>query len=643
MKKMTFLAVSVAMALTGCGGGGGSDSSGQTTAQSTTITGFDGYFKQAVLFDDVNNDGVLTVGTDIVFGLTDANGQYQLTQDVTGTLALQTLTPGGNAQSALADYDAETYAGKYTIDMDSPSQAMAHEVVFRAPTSSTVVSPITDLVAIKMSSDSTLSEDEAKAAIAAALGLSDSVDDVYSDFVSGAEANSSLHKVAQMLTESKAAADAASQDYEELADTIVEAAKTTVDSMDETELASTNYVPVVTIDEGTTTIASNYQMTADGEVVTALQEQLSALNISEDDNFAGLSLDVSSLFSDEDNASPTVSVNETELGDSGITLTASSGTLVLGAVNPVADSGEFTITLQASDLDSQKNIISTKSVVLTVTITASNQAPVVVTDTQTTLQTIVDGWQLQQGTQFEQTLSLASLFSDVDGEITEYESGSIDIEGLTLTIDQSQAIATISGTPTQAYSAGVTFQINARDEDGAASQAAEFTLPEVLEGQETEVETHSLEGTTWYRLEHGSSNGSTEQNYSSVWCDTFRFEDGLIYENVRSSDNLTQCSEATQLASGASYVVDGDNLVATFYDPDEGGNVEVTLSVSDASAISSGAQTLLWTVEEDGEAETERYTFFSNIDDAEARIQLKSDDDGDTRYFPMILPTQKRW
>lgn len=93
--------------------------------------------------------------------------------------------------------------------MDHPAQAMAHELVFRAPTSSDVISPITDLVAIEMAKGtdaSPVNEEEAVAIVSTALsGTDEAPIDPYSDFVSGSDANAELHKTAQILTESKAA------------------------------------------------------------------------------------------------------------------------------------------------------------------------------------------------------------------------------------------------------------------------------------------------------------------------------------------------------------------------------------------------------------------------------------------------------
>ena len=59
MKKVSLLAASVAFALTGCGGSDG-DSSGAAPG-GVVITGFDGYFNQAIAFQDTNNNGQLDI------------------------------------------------------------------------------------------------------------------------------------------------------------------------------------------------------------------------------------------------------------------------------------------------------------------------------------------------------------------------------------------------------------------------------------------------------------------------------------------------------------------------------------------------------------------------------------------------------
>ncbi|WP_136487248.1 hypothetical protein [Vibrio sp. H11] len=499
MKKMTFLAVSVALALTGCGGGGGSDSSGQTAAQSTTITGFDGYFNQAVLFDDTNNNGLLDIGTDTLFGLTNENGQRVLPAgtEIAGSLALQTLTPGGAMQTALANLEPETYAGKYTIDMDNPGQAMAHELVFRAPGSSQVISPVTDLVAIAMSNDSTLSEDDAKQSVALSLGLTEEqADDVYSDFVDGNKANRKLHKVAQILTESKADAQTKGNDYSTHASQIALAAQSTVYNMDDAQLASDTYKPVVPVNgDSVGTVISNNQLITDTATVDNIQTRLTELNVAEGENFSGATLDLSGLFRDTDLAdgiAPVITVKESSLGTTGIALSVSDQILSLAAVNPVASGGEYTITLQASDRDANGDKIGAPvAVVLNLTIVSANLAPVVESGELSRIQSIIDGWQLQQGSAFEQTLSLAGLFSDSDGTISDYQVGTISADGLSINVDASQAVITIAGTPNKAYPAGQTFVVYGLDNE-RAKVSASFTLPEIVEGVEPEPETPEL-------------------------------------------------------------------------------------------------------------------------------------------------------
>lgn len=200
MNKVSLLAASVAFALTGCGGSDGGSSDGPS---GVTITGFDGYFYNAVVFEDSNNNGLWDT-QEAVLGLTDVNGQVTLTEKPANPLALQTITPNGAKQQQLIALD-DKYAGTYTVDMDHKGQAMTHELVFRAPTSSNVISPITDLVVLEMANNASLTEEEAKANVNLALGGTDEAPiDLYSDFVEGNARNAALHKTAQILTESKA-------------------------------------------------------------------------------------------------------------------------------------------------------------------------------------------------------------------------------------------------------------------------------------------------------------------------------------------------------------------------------------------------------------------------------------------------------
>jgi hypothetical protein len=177
--------------------------------------------------------------------------------------------------------------------------------------------------------------------------------------------------------------------------------------------------------------------------------------------------------------------------------------------------------------------------------------------------------------------------------------------------------------------------------DGVNSEDAlvTFALPKIAEGTVVEPTLHPLEGKTWYRLEHGGGTDAVSFNYSRIWCDSLRFEDGKVSGNYRDLTNLTQCGEiAAESSSSGTYTVQGDKLIATF--TGENGEPETAeLTISDASEISNGAKSLQWKYVEDGVEQSELYTLFSNKADAEARIQIQSDDISDNRMFPMTLPT----
>ena len=217
MKKVSLLAASVAIALSGCGGSDGGSSNGATPG-GIVITGFDGYFKNAIVFDDVGQPGVLEVGTDTIFGLTDKDGKITLPADteIDGKLALKTLRPGDmtkalaeelSALSSKADSYSD-FMDVYTTDMDHEGQPMANSVVFRTPEgtdkTSLVISPITDLVAIEMQKNNSSFED-ATATVNEDLGGSiEEPIDLFSDFVATSKddlESAQLHKTAQILTE----------------------------------------------------------------------------------------------------------------------------------------------------------------------------------------------------------------------------------------------------------------------------------------------------------------------------------------------------------------------------------------------------------------------------------------------------------
>ncbi|EGQ9932819.1 hypothetical protein FYF81_06380 [Vibrio vulnificus] len=652
MKKVSLLAASVAIALTGCGGSdSGSGSNDNVAPGGVIVTGFDGYFNQAVVFLDKDNNGKLDIGSDTIFGLTDKEGRRTIPSDTQGVLALQTLTPGGTVQTALANHAPETYAGKYTIDMDHPTQAMAHEVVFRAPSKSTVISPLSDLVAIEMASGT--SEEEAILKVSTALGgTPEQPIKLLSNFIDGADKNVSLHKTAQILTESKAANPSS---YEKKATQFAEQAGKIVGDLTEDQVKEVNYKPVIkdtapNEDTLVPTEVINNKLTVSESAQSRVQNSLNALTIVQDEHFTTAHISIANLFDDPDQAPLAVTTSgESTFDEAGLIATFSGSDLVLSANTAgIIKAGVFTIILQSQDKAADGSQVgSPVSTKFTLKVDSANLAPIVDKEVEAQIQREIDGWQLQEGELFSQTISLTPLFTDTDGEIksTKVGLGGV-VDGLSSNTDLDNLIVTISGTPKMEWNQKGKITLQVTDDKNAESETVTFLMPEVKAGVTPPPETHPLEGKTWYMLEHGSDDGNDydEYDYSRVWCDSIRFEDGIVYGNVRSEANRTTCGEATTQTENATYKVENGQLIATFHF-EEGGIPQIESfaveMAGDANEISQGAKTIVHRSVSSNVSEAERYTYYSSKADAEARIQVRSDDVADKRFGYIYLPAEQ--
>ncbi|EGQ8067712.1 hypothetical protein G5Y10_000924 [Vibrio parahaemolyticus] len=643
MNKVSLLAASVAIALTGCGG---SDSGSNSASNGVVITGFDGYFKNAVVFEDTNNNGQWDTQESIL-GLTDEKGQLTLAAKPEKTLALQTLVPNGAKQKQLIALDAKKYAGTYTVDMDHPSQAMAHEIVFRAPSSSNVISPITDLVAIEMAKDPSITEEDAKANVNKALGGSEEAPiDLYSDFVEGATKNAELHKTAQILTESKAQNPT---NYEKKATEFAQAANQEVDRLVASgeNINDPSLRPVITdstpnSDNLAPETVVNNKLTVNETVEDAAEDKLDKLpKIVKGASFDGVELNIEGLFKDKDQSLVNTKLTH-NLAGTGIEVEKVGNLIVLHPTAIVEKSGDFEIVLTAQDKNSNGDVLSTVSTVFEIEIESANLPPMVVEAEQARLQSIVDGWYLQQGELFEQTLDISGLFQDKDGQITDYSADYVGIEGLSA-IEDGNAIITIKGTPTKAGESGAALTISATDGHTAVQIA--LSMPEVKEGVTPPPTAHPLEGKTWYYLEHGSDDGddNDEFDYSRVWCESIKFEGGVVYGNVRSSENRTECTDADTQKEQATYKVENGRLIATFQFEEDGESLTESFEVDvagNADELAKGAKTIVQRpIALDEKAE--RYTYFADAANAESRIQVKSDDSYDKRFGYIYLPAEQ--
>ncbi|ROV60279.1 hypothetical protein EGH82_10180 [Vibrio ponticus] len=500
----------MAIALAGCGGGSGSDNDGsQPEGKGIVITGFDGYFKNAVVFEDFDNDGILDDG-EKVFGLTNAQGKLTLPADtkVEGSIALQTFKPGGISESlakriAAATPEIDTPAqiqNIFTTDMDHPNQPMANSVVFRAPAeglgTNAVISPITDLVSIEVKNGKSL--DKAKLAVSASLGLGEETTDLFSDFVQDAKTNlasAQLHKTAQILTETKAKdADA----YEAKASQIADVAKKTSEQLvTEQNMGSEELLDVKPVIDPSkpSEVKTNYKLLVVDEQKSRIANEIAEINLTEGARSTSISL--VGLFEDkfDDKGSYediTVSAVTINAIDSDVSISFSSDTQSFD----VTSTGKFNrdlyiITVTAFDRIAKNDaddIATPVSVTFEMKVELPNEKPQLVPGSVTSLQTGISEWMLIQGKAFTAQLDMWDLFTDREGDVLDYIA---DIEtvipGLTSSYDATTGVMTISGRPAEAHTAGKTFNIVAEDNVPARikSEPATFTLPVIHQGDIT--------------------------------------------------------------------------------------------------------------------------------------------------------------
>ncbi|HAS8222482.1 TPA: hypothetical protein I7717_16700 [Vibrio vulnificus] len=497
MKKVSLLAASVAIALTGCGGSdSGSGSNDNVAPGGVIVTGFDGYFNQAVVFLDKDNNGKLDIGTDTLFGLTDDKGRRTIPAGTQGVLALQTLTPGGEVQTALAQHDANTYAGKYTIDMDHPTQAMAHEVVLRTLPGETIISPLTDLVVVQAGANPTEEKiEQAKTDVNEALGITGDV--AFTDVI--AAKNHALHKTAQILTESKVKAR---EHY--TAENSLKIAQEANDIVSKPEnqdkLDQPNFKPTVEVTEtGDVQVTVNNKLTVNKSVADSISAQLSTPLASHNlDLTLDLAAGQEALFSDADNSDIALEVQVIDPIDNqavkGLTVSANNGgsLTIKGELTPVRVS--YILKITGVDIDANKNAVGNVSTTFTFAVETPNSAPTIVPKIAADLQAWIGSIELTQGVAVtDEQYRIDNLFADVDGDelIIEASSTIKELELSVIAVGGTKELK-IAGTPTNTYPAGETITISAFDGIERTSKSFELKQVDAKPIASFEVDTNAL-------------------------------------------------------------------------------------------------------------------------------------------------------
>ncbi|OCH42755.1 hypothetical protein [Aliivibrio fischeri] len=519
MKKVSLLAASVALALVGCGGSdGGSDTNtGTPSAGGIIITGFDGYFKNAVVFLDSNigTKGQLDQN-DTILGLTNTKGQITLPKGTdlsTGTIALQTLKPGdmtgkfANQQLAQRLADAESkfasdYSDTYTTDMDLPGQPMEHSVVFRSQQTgdNVVISPITDLVALQAPvalrtdvtpeqkvCDSLFGENEVTGKECTAK--------LYSDFT---QTDPKLHKTAQILTDTKA------KNTNYTAETALKAtvvAAAAVETLSPDELKDPTVRTDVTIADNGTIEDTPPTFTESKPLLTAakyneVQNAFDNLNIKTTKEVAGskgtllTSINISDLFTMHNGKTVEIDKSKVSVGYA----LDNKNQSFYGRVN---DKNEFELyqTAGQSIISVGKvNVIfttangennTTANFSFNVQAEAEAVKPTIDTEYLAEAKETLTNLPLIVGQPFnileEMTLSADALFNETVKTIE--LSSNANAIGLTIKLDEYQKDIIISGIPTSTAKAGEYYiQLRAIADNNLSSEVIKLELPAIVEG-----------------------------------------------------------------------------------------------------------------------------------------------------------------
>lgn len=515
MKKISLLAASVALALVGCGGSDGGSDTSTPSAGGIIITGFDGYFKNAVVFLD--SDSLVGIKgqldkTDTVFGLTDINGQIDLPKDTdlsTGTIALQTLKPGdmtgtfASQQLAQRLADAESkfaskYSDTYTTDMDLPGQPMEHSVVFRSQQvgDNIVISPITDLVALQapviLRTDATAEQNVCNSLFGEGTVTGEKcTTKLYSDFT---KSDPVLHKTAQILTETKATA--VGDNYTTKIDAIAKVAMETAETLNTEEnkdkLTDPTYKPVidtsVAVDNITPPTTTTYKTLVNADKYNEIQNSLETLNLeqitSPKEATSLPKISIVNLFSDKDiNDTDILVIAETTNTPKGMTFDIINNELVISGA--ATEAGSFSLVLRPEA--DQSDVDSTVSARFSFDVKAAADAvkPSIDTDylaeakdTLANLDLIVgQSFTMPEGT----VLSADGLFNETVKTIE--LSSNANAIGLTIKLDEYQKNIIISGHPTSTAKAGdYSILLKATADNGLSSEVVKLELPAIVEG-----------------------------------------------------------------------------------------------------------------------------------------------------------------
>ncbi len=568
------------------------------------VTTMDGYLKNALVCTDLNENGLCDPGETL--GLTDQNGTLEMTvsmekqaQMMAYPIVVKILQPQTSDPRSYIDAGIYTAIkiqqpmstrsrfnideGIYTVDMDQPYQAMAKDVVYRAPAGITLVSPLTDLVVAQMQNG--YSQAAAEQKITEQLnklveGDADTTVDLYADYIETQESTVSsdaekrlaakLHKTAQILTETQHNTTASEHVLDSAVAQIVDAAVTAVNGASDTELDNPNFKPIVPVSQGgvVTAAVSNYQAVVDKTVLDGIVTELDAQRFKTElgINFTSQHL-ITGLFTDKDQTvSPAVSINNTaQLKAENLTVSLVNDRLVIEDIKDAqgksqVKSGDYYIEFIADDLDSNDVKIGTVKTLIRLEIAENSSEPSVNEDAQKRLQSEIQMLDLQAKVSMQSDpIDMSELFIDLDGDILTLSAQ----DGNTgLQYQFNDKMLTVSGTPLAA--GDYVFTVIATDDDQHRAIVS-FNLPTIAAAPAGNNNLAALlEGKILYRFSAkwelaNDLPGSDKHHHIKLSCGAIQLSSD--HQLLEAEGEAGQCpAESDAFAASGSWQVEGDNI-----------------------------------------------------------------------------------
>ncbi|MGR5557175.1 Ig domain-containing protein [Vibrio fortis] len=496
MKKVSLLAASVAIALSGCGGSDGGSSDGATPG-GIVITAIDGYLENAQVWVDTNDNLKLDSEDKKLDSSTNANGEITLPNEYKDKAVFI---------KAIAGQTIDKTRGLVTSNFDLAATAGA-----------TVISPMTNMVVEQMEANSSLTLEQAQENVVdsvTASGLEASNELIFGDYIADdSQEAEALNVIGEVLVDNSTISV---EQQLQLTSAVAEETKKVID--DPTESLE-DFSPVVEVPEdgGAPIVTPNSRPVHD-----QTNGQLDPIVMVKGDAWAPIN--ASQNFSDAEDDVLTYELKELTGKLNGLVIDNVSG-IISGTPEAV---GEFNYQIFAKDEHQSLSY----PLNLKVTVEAENTAPVLNKDEEARLQKEeVETWYLQEGEAFSQTLNISHLFKDEDGSIEGIGVGLGGVvDGLSVDTDRENMLVTIHGTPTTSWNQHGKLTISVRDNDNAYSEDALFLMPHVLEGAPVEPPVPELGFTEAHFNNQEWKMGSFADNDGEIgYASLTKDEHGLMF------------------------------------------------------------------------------------------------------------------